>query len=232
MNEDMDSIFENAKIRLLQIEGLGISISKLTKKLNEAKDLLDKGEREDAIRVLDEFFKLANDYASKCSEFEDMRKFVEDSIDIGNKDGADMQEVSRLLEHACNLYKEDIEEAMYCIREAVEVSEDELKSLNKGVGVELEVLGAVCEKWTSGWVTIRNIGYADLDEVEITFGGACEVTGLSQIGSIPGKKHIQSPIRFLGKIKGEIPIKITVFYRNKHDGKKYSAHMMKWVSCK
>jgi|GEM_PF-3136865 len=232
MNEEINSIFENGKVRLSQIDALGISTTTLSKKLEDAKEFFDKGDNESALQLLDEFFVLANELAKKCNEFEDMRKFVENSIDIGKKDGADMREAMRLLEHARVLYKEDLEEAMYCIREAVEVSECELKSLNKGVSVELEVLGAVCDRWTSGWVTVKNLGYAELDDVEITFGGACEITGLEKIGSIPGKKYIQSPIRFLGKIKGEIPVKITLFYRNKHDGKSYSAHMMKWVSCK
>ncbi len=223
--------FARARMRLAQMRDLGVNVETISEKLSEAELNVGVDEMTAAL-ALEEFFVLADELASKCTKFEETRIVTEGMIKSGSEDGADMSESSRLVAHAKEIYKEDIDEALLCIREAAEVSEGELKSLNKGLSVELDVLGARVDHWTSGWVTLRNLGLADLEEVEIEFGGACEVTGLSQVGTIAGKKYVKSPIRFKGKFHGDMPIKITIFYRNRFDGKAYSAHMMKWVSCK
>ncbi|MFH0816357.1 MAG: hypothetical protein V1934_06035 [Methanobacteriota archaeon] len=203
---------------------LGGDISNAEKLFMRAKQALETGEFESAVKLAKEARTTIIIHKKMDTEFVVLSGEANKTITMAKKYGIPVREPEQLLSLAMAAKDSNYEQALKYAKEAAASSQKALEDFKPEISLNLSVQGDLkTGDWLESTLTVTNAGKTLGKDAKIQIMGAVEAEGALDVGNLRGNgASVTLPVKIKFKDPGEVPVIVKAKASRVLDGKEYT----------
>ncbi len=207
---------------------LGLDVSEIEKRLQEAEEAREKGRQEAFEESLKEVGELLEDVRGllKASEIDQYLDSVRGMVERAKSLGIEVNEAEGILSDAAQLDSDDVEKLRNLIGNAEQSASgmiaDYVRTRSPDIKLRLPEKGLQADVWNKYVFEIANEGNIAARNIEVDLSGEFEVKGLENIPHIDAKEKKEVEVGLKPAREGETSIDAKVYYQKYFDEEQYS----------
>ena len=206
---------------------LGLDVSEIEKRLQEAEEASEKGNQKALEESLEEAGKLLEEVRGllTASEIDQYLDSVRGMVERAKSLGIEVNEAESILSDAGQMDSEDVEKLRTLIGNAEKSASgmiaDYVKTRSPDIKLRLPEKGLQADVWNKYVFEIANEGNLAARNIEVDLSGEFEVKGLENIPHIDAKEKKEVEVGLKPAREGQTSIDAKVYYQKYFDEEQY-----------